>query len=343
MLHERGSVGELSHSRSKTARVFVDRLTAWIEARGEQPFFAFLHVFDPHSPFDTYSPYAGMWSSATAVEEHEADLERIAELKEDTRRGGDDLPDRAHFEEAGVPHEPFVERERDWYDESIRAMDAELARLFERLEELGLADRTLVVFTSDHGEEFLEHGRHFHGHSTYGELTNVPLVFWGPRWVPPSVIEPTVQSIDIYPTVLELCGLPVPAGVQGQSLVPLIRGEPGFVPRPAFTERYVDEEGEPEPDDIGSFAMVSDGYRLIQNTVRPEGHAEFELYDHEADPINSTDLAAEMPERVAAMAEELALWRKWVAANRIDGSGEKGELTEEERAELEALGYAGTE
>ena len=102
---------------------------------------------------------------------------------------------------------------------------AEIARLSERLEDLGLANRTLMVFTSDHGEEFLEHGRHFHGNTSYGDMTNVPLIVWGADWVPPgTVVEQTVQSLDLYPTLLELCGLPVPDGVQGQSLVPLIRG-----------------------------------------------------------------------------------------------------------------------
>ena len=68
---------------------------------------------------------------------------------------------------------------RTGYDGSIRGMDAELGRLVESLRELGLEDDTLVVFTSDHGEEFLEHGRPIHGQSVYAELTDVPLVV---RW-----------------------------------------------------------------------------------------------------------------------------------------------------------------
>ena len=65
-------------------------------------------------------------------------------------------------------------------------MDAELGRLRERLGEMGLDRRTLIVFLADHGEEFLEHGRTFHNQSIYGELTNVPLFFWWPGACPPA-------------------------------------------------------------------------------------------------------------------------------------------------------------
>ena len=168
----------------------------------------------------------------------------------------------ALFEKAGIAHEPFVAREKDWYDESIRAMDAEIARLFERLEELGRAENTLVVFTSDHGEEFLEHGRHFHGNNAYGEMTNVPLFFWGPRWVSGGVVaNETVQSIDVYPTVLELCGLPPVGGIQGQSLVPLIESTPGFV---EVFRQLLHHAGTGEQVEIGIYNVSG---RLVRKLV----------------------------------------------------------------------------
>jgi arylsulfatase A-like enzyme len=342
ILHERGSVGDLGHSGSKTARTYVDRLANWIDSHDEQPFFAFLHIFDPHSPFHTYDPYVGLWSESGGIEAQEKDIERVKEVDDDIQRGGDLLPDLSQFEAAGVPHEPFVARELDWYDESIRAMDAEIARLLERLEEAGLADRTLIAFTSDHGEEFLEHGRHFHDNNAYGEMTNVPLMLWGPTWVPSgTVVEQTVQTIDLYPTLLELTGLPLPEGPQGQSLVPLLRGTPGFRPRPAFVARFASPDEEPEDDDIGAYAMVYNGYRLVHNVVRPEEHPEFELYDHVADPLNLIDIAAAHPEKVSAMSRELALWLKWTESVRVESDGEAEELSDEDMEQLRALGYTG--
>ncbi|MCZ6661614.1 MAG: sulfatase-like hydrolase/transferase, partial [Actinobacteria bacterium] len=72
-------------------------------------------------------------------------------------------------------------------------------------------------FISDHGEEFLDHDMHFNGNNIYGEMTNVPLILWGPGWVPPGkTIEETVQSIDLAPTLIALSGLPIPGTMQVQ-------------------------------------------------------------------------------------------------------------------------------
>ena len=117
----------------------------------------------------------------------------------------------------------YVEQETDWYDGSIRGMDVEMGRLFEQLRRMGLDEKTLVVLTSDHGTEFHEHGRFWHGQSVYGELTNVPLIIRWPTRVPTArVIDDLVQSIDIMPTMLDLSGLAHPAGLQGQSLRPFL-------------------------------------------------------------------------------------------------------------------------
>ena len=94
------------------------------------------------------------------------------------------LPDREEIEKAGIDVDTYVSREKAWYDASIRAMDLELGRLLEHLQHLGLDENTMIVFMSDHGEEFLEHGRHFHGYNAYGEMLNVPLIVWWPAGIP---------------------------------------------------------------------------------------------------------------------------------------------------------------
>ncbi len=340
VLHERSSIGELDHSRSKTARVFVDRLLDWIEAREGGPFYARLHVFDPHDPFEPYEPYEGIWSAPDAKELHEEAVEKVTAWQKENDEEEEELPPLEELVAAEVSPEEFVRREIDWYDESIRAMDVELARLFERLEEMGLADEILVAFVSDHGEEFLEHGRLFHGLYTFGEMTNVPLVMWGPRWVPPGmVVSETVQTLDLMPTLLELAGLSLPQEAQGQSLLPLINGEGTWKPRPAISERRRPTfERESEPDETESHAIVHEGYRLVHHFTRPEGWPEYELFDHVADPLNLNDIADEHPELVEDMAAKLDLWKRWAEANKLE-AGDAAELTAEERAEIEALGY----
>src|SRR5262249_11031587 len=155
----------------------------------------------------------------------------------------------------------FLRYSEDWYDGSIRGMDDEIRRLVERLEEKGLAERTVIAFFADHGEEFHDHGRMFHGQSVYGEIVDVPLIFLGPGHVPAgrSVEEP-VELIDVMPTVLEMSGLRVPAEAQGLSLRPLLApGQPGVARagwggRPAIAEKHPTGAGHPEADE--SYAIV---------------------------------------------------------------------------------------
>ena len=151
------------------------------------------------------------------------------------------LPLVGELEEAGVDPEAFVRHELDWYDGSIRAADIEIGRVFETLRDLGLDDKTLVVFVSDHGEEFLEHGGHHHQENVYGELVNVPLAIRWPGVVPAGVVrDETVQVLDVAPTMLELSGIKIPETMQGQSLVPLLSDSEeearGWRERPAISE-----------------------------------------------------------------------------------------------------------
>ncbi|MFH1620344.1 MAG: sulfatase, partial [bacterium] len=112
---------------------------------------------------------------------------------------------------------------RTLYDAVVFEADMAIGALYARLEDLGLAEKTLLIITSDHGEEFMEHGRVSHT-QVYNEHLHVPLIFILPgkhAGIKPAQI---VQSIDIMPTILELAGLPAPEGTEGRSLVPLMKG-----------------------------------------------------------------------------------------------------------------------
>src|SRR6185436_848456 len=167
------------------------------------------------------------------------------------------MPSREELVKGKIDPDAFIDYDRGWYDGSIRAMDVEIGRVVERLKSLGLDRKTLLVFTGDHGEEFYEHGRSFHGQSVYGELNNMPLVLWGPGVVPAGrTVDETVQTVDLMPTLLELSGLHVPPGVQGHSLAPLLSGgaSAGAVraaaasTRPAISEKAeIKDMGGPPP------------------------------------------------------------------------------------------------
>jgi len=346
VLHESTSMPEFDHSGSKTSRTYVDRLLEWIESHDEVPFFALLHVFDPHSPFEPYHPYETLFLEPDELEAHREQMEEVKEFIESEFMRSEALPSSKEIAKAGIDEATYVARERAWYDASIRAMDVEIGRLLERLDHLGLTEDTLIAFVSDHGEEFLEHGNHFHGLHTYGEMLNVPLMLWWPGRLPAGVeVEPTVQTIDLMPTLLELSRLPVPERVQGQSLLPLLsKGQAqalGWISRPAFAERANAPAAFENEDThkLESRAMVYEGWKLIHNVSRPEGWPEYELYDHRQDPLNLKDVAAEHQEIVERMARELESWHETALEARLETEESTVDLSQEEIEKLRSLGY----
>ncbi len=338
-LHEPGSFPELQGGSLKSARAQVDRLLPWLEAHRDAPFFVLLHIRDPHSPFKPPPPYDTLWADIARREEHEHHAETVKPFIENPlmRRFG--MPNREELVQAGIDPEAYVAYEKDWYDGSIRAMDAEIGRLVERLRELGLDRRTLVAFVADHGEEFLEHGRMFHQQSVYGELGNVPLLVWGPGVPAGARVAQTVQSIDLMPTLLELSGLEVPSNVQGQSLAGLFRGASGSWNRPAVIEG----SGRPDPtaaEHDDTWAIVLDGWKLVHRPKSVTGRPEYELYDHRGDPLDRTDVAAEHPDVVVRLAQELEAWRLVAAEARLaPDSAVASQMDAQELERLRSLGY----
>ena len=343
VLHERSSI-ELPEGLkpSKTMRVVTDRFLDWLDEHHEVPFFAFVHGMDPHDDYEPYPPYDTMWAKPGEGERHRERVEKVKPLIESEfmkRRG---LPLREELEAAGIDPQAFVDHELDWYDGSIRGADAELARIVERLDQLGLRERTLIVFVSDHGEEFLDHGGHFHEENVYGELQNVPLVFsWPDAIASGRRVADTVQLLDVAPTILQLAAIPLPDTMQGQSLAPLLSASDDAAPwqaRPAIGEwkRRRDQQG----GGIDAFSIVDGGWKLIHNVERPDGYPEYELYDHRADPLDQNDLAAEHPDRVEQLAAKLDAWHTWALENRLPTSEEAMEgMSDEELKRLRSLGY----
>ena len=343
VFHENGSLQvPEGQSRSKSARILVDRLLPWLESHHDVPFFVYLHPIDPHSPYEPYRPYDTKWGAPDGKERHDERVEKVRPFIESDFQERMGLPLRGELEEAGVDAEAFVQHELDMYDGSIRAADAEIGRVLEKLSELGLEEDTLVVFLSDHGEEFLDHGGHFHEENVYGELTNVPLVMrWPRRIAAETVIEDTVEIVDVVPTILDLVGLPVPEKMQGESLKALLMPLSGerWTPKPAITEwtRRTDQRDE---EMVDARSIILDGYKLIHNFERPDGFPEYELYDHAKDPLDQNDIASDHAEIVERLASQLAGWHEWALANALPSDAESIEaLDSEELERLRSLGY----
>jgi iduronate 2-sulfatase len=247
---------------------------------------------------------------------------------------------REELVKAGMDPEAFIRYSKDWYDGSIRGMDAEIARLVERLRELGLGDETLIAFYADHGEEFHDHGRMWHGQSVYGEMIRVPLILWAPgRVAKGTEVEEPVQLVDVMPTLLDLSGLPAPKGMQGRSLRPLLAGAGGWEARPVVAEKQP-MGGSNHPGASESYAIVDGDWKLIHNVARPPEKPEYELFDFYADPLDQRNRAAQQPEVVARLSRALEAWRRAAVAARLkpDAQTTQG-MSADQLERLRALGY----
>jgi arylsulfatase A-like enzyme len=195
----------------------------------------------------------------------------------------------------------------DNYDNSIRRIDKLVALLLGNLDKRGLLEKTLVVLSSDHGEAFGEHGREGHARDVHGEVTEVPLILAFPfRLEPGIVVNTRSQNVDVWPTVLELMGLPPLQGIDGRSLVAEIeagaRGESlDYGSRLAFAQ--IDQTwGQREGQQPAPMVAVTEGsHRLIFPARNPE---KLMLFDRDSDVREQRNIAEEETETAARLREQ---------------------------------------
>lgn len=225
------------------------------------------------------------------------------------------------------------------YDGAIRATDELIGMLLDGLRAQGRLERTLVVFLGDHGEELYEHHDYlYHACSVYQTALRVPLGFIAPGRLPAgAVVRRAVEVVDILPTILDLLDLPAPAERHGVSLRPQLERPPeGETPHPVFSDYGTNPIRtvlmgkwtlivNPERESPECLEGAKAGFYPIQQV---------ELYDLEADPGETRNLASREPTRVADLQ---ALIRARFAG--LERRGEKQEIPEDVQRELRALGY----
>jgi arylsulfatase A-like enzyme len=229
----------------------------------------------------------------------------------------------------------------DIYDNSIRWVDRVLGSLISELDARGLRERTLIVLAGDHGEAFGEHGREGHARDVYGEVTTTPFILSFPfRLEPGLVVNAASENVDIWPTLLDLLGLPPLEEPDGHSRVPDIlaaaRGEaPATASHPRFA--HIDQVWGRTGQPPRPMVAVNEGsYRLVLRAAAT-GPRRAELYDLASDPREQRDISGEQPEvreRLLTLAENY-LERpgpEW-------GDAPDVELDEAQLQQLRALGY----
>jgi arylsulfatase A-like enzyme len=250
----------------------------------------------------------------------------------------------------------------DVYDNALLWTDRNVGALIASLEELGLAKKTVIAVSSDHGEGFREHGHEGHGKTLYGEVVDVPFIVALPfRLEPGIVVRTPVQNVDVWPTLLDLMGAaPIP-GAQGRSLVPLIeaaaRGDESGAPglgrdRPLFAKmdrRWGQTQGKPRylvQVTRGDFRLIrpqeSDGDGAGSADARSartpaDQPMRIELFDKSVDPREQQNLLEQRPELAAELG---ALIDEHLATARVPwGDTKEVELDRMRLDQLRALGY----
>lgn len=300
----------------------VDRAMSWLDEQPGQPFFLFLHLFDVHN-----------YASPPEFDRRFGDPSYRGQLEGKARLLGSNVYD--HLSPADLDY--AIAR----YDAALAYVDAELSRLFAALRADARWERTLVVVTADHGEEFWEHGGSGHGFTLYDEQLRVPLIVKPPLESAPSEREPRFSAgvVDIVPTMLDYLGLPPFAHLDGVSLRPALEGS-------AMQPRVLHAE---DTFHFNSYALIENGAKFIANRVPPadplnprlalstiRSFYKFrndELYDTGLDPQERNDLRSRELSRAEPMKERLLA--------HLAGARANVRMTPDEETvdQLRSLGY----
>lgn len=320
--------------------VLVDQIIDWIDAQ-PGPFLAFVRLSGGHWPY-VENPYTEQFEPC-AGHDHGFNQGDSGQLVGAVGKGltlNDPEANRKQYFPPDLP-EPARRHVIAHYDAKLRFGDDLIARLIEHLRQRGRLDHTIVVVTADHGESFGEHGYRQHGPRVDEPVMRVPLVVWlpptHPARRPGGRRDELVRVVDIFPTVIDALGLPIPSGLDGISLLPAVGGAP-IPPLWAYGESGRDYVGV-DPDRY--FPGLEGKHRMIRTpdwklvyVLKPDG-ADYRLYDLRSDAGEQRNVAAQHPEIVAELRARLD------PLLQLDrGKREERQLSAAEMEQLRVLGYA---
>jgi arylsulfatase A-like enzyme len=268
-----------------------------------RPFFLAVGFYRPHTPYVAPAPYFDGYPPK--------EMPLVKGVEEDVK----DLPAQAlgsHKKEHDLLTDDLRQQAIQAYFASITFMDAQVGRILDKLENLGLAENTIVVFTSDHGYHLGEHGL-WQKMSLFEESARVPMIIAAPGVSQSGGVAKTpVGLIDLYPTLTKLCGVDSPNNLQGQDLGPIL-SDPTRIGR-GWSLSQVTRGSRTNPK-IG-YTLRTPRWRYTEWDGAKAGR---ELYDHTNDPLEQTNLAgvAEHDKRIAEFSQQL----QQVAANTLPKSG----------------------
>jgi len=316
---------------AQLTEVRMEAIRAWFQRNSDAPCFLFLHTYQIHDPYLPPVPYNTLFTSADYRGWVIGDRERISNT--------DGVSDHSSLAkmfwrttkakpDPGIVGQDDRQQLIDLYDGGIRYTDDVFGGFLKALRDDKLLDNTLVVFFSDHGEEFLEHGGLLH-EKLYQETLRVPLIFFWPGRVPSGgVVEAKVPLMDLTPTLLELVDITVAEQTNARSLLPLFDGAGRGESRLVFSENPWLHRRGPERS-----------IRNVTHTLYDRGRGDLELYSTESDPLEVEDQSKSLSHLASALFFEMESYLEFrYLAPGGRASVNRG-LTEDEIEALRALGY----
>ena len=286
-----------------------EKVYDWI-GKADQPFFAWIHYMDVHWPYHLEQRLVHPIDLAQAWRD-QADFYNL------NWRG-------RHLSQARINY--FIRL----YEFAVSYADHQVGQLLISLQKFGILDNTIFMLLSDHGEEFLER-RHW-GHvevNLHDEILKVPLIIRLPRVVKPKTVFRQVSTLDLMPTVLDLCDCTLPEGVLGTSLVPLWTGREGeYREREAICERW--------RDNSHMVALRTPDYKYIWNADSPD---QAEVYDLKSDPGERHNVKEQHPEQASRFQQALDAHLRQIAQTNLLNQTSALEIDDRMQARLRDLGY----
>lgn len=279
----------------------------WVESNYERDFFLWIHYLDPHGPYQPPANYLPAQETPSAV---------------------------------GTSAPIVRASARALYDAEVRYVDDSIGMFFEALEDLSLYDESLIILTSDHGEEFGEHGGSSHGSTLYHEVVRVPLLIKLPFASSRRKVTNAVSTQRIMPTILDLCGVSLEGDyLPARSLGPLWDSDSDSSEEEPIVSTGVIYRGNPWSEVYDErVSVVFDGLEYILSLATNEE----ELYDLTRDPTEKISLVGSLPDEVEKARNALAEHSKMARSLREHHgitTGQQVELDEETIRRLNALGY----
>lgn len=285
------------------------RVFHWLEQKSRSPFFLWVHYFDPHAPYNPPAPYHSKFDPAYQ-----------GRFKEDFNF--DSLSKKMSYSEGEITHIKAL------YDGEINFIDAQIHNILNKLRELNLYDNSIIVLTSDHGEDLMENGSFGHGDALFDTSIKVPLIIkFDKSEFSNRRVKDQVQSIDIMPTLLERLNQKAPKELQGNSLLSLIHEREKNKPKDGFSETHTPVASKTK------YSIRNEKWKLI---VTQEENIR-ELYDLEKDPWEQENLSTKGVIEEKLLEEKL---KKWLKKNKmISKSLLNQKINREVINKLKNLGY----